>query len=317
MPNTSKEQAREQAKLNKVTLIGFGEAGQAYAQGWNGLGAAAPAFSIAAFDTKTASPDVSVCDAKLADYQTYKVDGCREISQSLKDANVIISLVTADQAYEAACNAAKHLEEGALFFDGNSCAPSTKVQSAKAIESAGGRYVDMAIVAPVHPTLHQTPVLLSGPHAKEAMQEVGYLNLAAKQIDGPVGRASAIKMTRSIMMKGLEALMLECVLAGRKAGVEDTVLESLEVTYPGFGWKDRAAYMFERVMTHGKRRAAEMREVAITVADLELNNGMTTATVDWHQQIGDLELDASTLEGQPYGEYADLVLKNLGKNKDE
>lgn len=303
--------------LHRVAIIGFGEAGQAYAQGWNDLGASASAFSIAAFDTKTASSDVSVRDAKLADYQTYKVDGCKEISQSLKGASVIISLVTADQAYEAACNTAKHLEKGALFFDGNSCAPSTKLQSAKAIESAGGRYVDMAIVAPVHPTLHQTPVLLSGPHAKEAMQEVGYLNLAAKLIDGPVGRASAIKMTRSIMMKGLEALMLECVLAGRKAGVEDTVLESLEVTYPGFGWKDRAAYMFERVMTHGKRRAAEMREVAITVADLELNNGMAAATVDWHQQIGDLELDASTLEGQPYGAYADLVLENLGKNKDE
>ena len=109
--------------------------------------------------------------------------------------------------------------------------------------------------------------------------------------------------------------MLECVLAGRKAGVEDTVLESLEVTYPGFGWKKRAAYMFERVMTHGKRRAAEMREVAITVDDLDLNNGMAQATIDWQQQIGDLELDASVLADAPYGEYADLLLEKLAEGK--
>ena len=72
-------------------------------------------------------------------------------------------------------------------------------------------------------------------------------------------------MIRSMMMKGLEALVCECVFAGRKAGVIETVLDSLDDTYPGFDWKKRAAYMLERVMTHGVRRAAEMREVALTV----------------------------------------------------
>jgi len=299
--------------LNTVAIIGFGEAGQAYAQGWNELGVDRRGFSISAFDIKTASPDADICNIKLNDYKTFRVNGEQTISQALKGAGVVVSLVTADQAHIAARETAKYMEKGALFFDGNSCAPSTKQQSAQVIEAAGGRYVDMAIVAPVHPTLHRTPVLLSGPHAQDGLKEVTYLNLSAKMVDGPVGRASAIKMTRSIMMKGLEALMLECVLAGRKAGVEDIVLDSLEVTYPGFGWKDRAAYMFERVMTHGKRRAAEMREVAKTVDDLDLNNAMATATVDWHQQIGDLELDASLLADQPYGAYADLVLSKLGK----
>ena len=303
--------------LNKVSIIGFGEAGQAYARGWNQQGAATRGFSISAFDIKTSSPDCVISNGKLADYEAFKVDGETDCAKAVKGAGVIVSLVTADQAHTAACEAAKHMDKGALFFDGNSCAPSTKLDSAKVIEQAGGRYVDMAIVAPVYPTLHQTPVLLSGPYAKAALDDVAFLNLSAKVVDGPVGRASAIKMTRSIMMKGLEALMLECVLAGRKAGVEDIVLDSLEVTYPGFGWKDRAAYMFERVMTHGKRRAAEMREVAKTVDDLDLNNGMAAATVNWHQQIGDLELDASILEDKPYGAYADLVLDKMGSNKDE
>ena len=181
------------------------------------------------------------------------------------------------------------------------------------IDAAGGRYIDMAIIAPVHPALNKVPVLLSGDYVEAAHKVIAQLDLSAKHIKGPVGTASAIKMTRSIMMKGLEALMLECVLAGRKAGVEDIVLDSLEETYPGFGWNARAAYMFERVMTHGTRRAAEMREVAKTVDDLGLNAGMAHATVDWHQAIGDLGLDTSGFEQKDHKQLADILLKELAK----
>jgi hypothetical protein len=128
---------------------------------------------------------------------------------------------------------------------------------------------------------------------------------------GPVGAASAVKMIRSIMMKGLEALVCECVLAGRKAGVIETVLNSLDDTYPGFDWKKRSAYMLERVMTHGVRRAAEMREVALTVDLLGLKGEMSRASVGWQQAIGEFGLRADATEAEDYGLLADRILAAL------
>ncbi len=290
--------------MSKTAIIGFGEAGQAFVEGWGKGRGLAPGFDVAAYDIK---PD------KGSAYQAAGITGCATLKEALENAEVVISLVTADQAHVAACNAAAHIAPDALFFDGNSCAPETKKKSAAIINAAGGRYIDMAIIAPVHPALNKVPVLLSGEYVEAARPVIARLDLSATHVKGPVGTASAIKMTRSVMMKGLEALMLECVLAGRKAGVEDIVLDSLEATYPGFGWKERAAYMFERVATHGKRRAAEMREVEITVNDLGLNAAMTNASVDWHQTIGDLDLDTTGFDQKDHKELADILLKELAK----
>ena len=151
-------------------------------------------------------------------------------------------------------------------------------------------------MAPVHPRLHRTPLLISGPHVEAAAQALAALDMSARIHEGPVGAASAVKMIRSIIMKGLEALVCECVLAGRKAGVIETVLDSLDDTYPGFGWKKRSAYMLERVMTHGVRRAAEMREAAVTVDLLGLKGEMSRATVGWQQTVGELGLRSSAAE---------------------
>ncbi|MGC2857448.1 protocatechuate 4,5-dioxygenase subunit alpha [Novispirillum sp. DQ9] len=288
-----------------LACIGFGEAAQAFVAGWGPERAGA----VRAFDIKTDAPDAAVAQAKRADYQRAGVDGRATLAEALAGAAVVFSLVTADQAARAAGAAAPHLAPGALFLDCNSCAPGTKAANAAVIEAAGGRYVDVAVMAPVHPKLHKTPLLLSSPHAEAALAAVSALDMAAKIAEGAVGRASSIKMIRSIMMKGMEALFAECVLAGRRAGVDDVVLESLDVTYPGFDFKAKAAYMLERSMTHGIRRAAEMREVAKTVADLGIPNGMAAATVDWQQRLGDLHLDAT--QAGDYAGRADMVLDGL------
>ena len=132
--------------------------------------------------------------------------------------------------------------------------------------------------------------------------------MSVKVEEGDVGRASSIKMIRSVMVKGIEALVAECVLAGRRAGVDDVVLASLEQSHPGFGWTDRTAYNLERMMQHGQRRAAEMREVAQTANDLGLNNGMSGAIADWQQMIGDLALDPGE---DSYETRADAILSAL------
>ncbi len=291
-------------KLTHIAFIGFGEAAQAFVTGWRGQ-----PWRIAAYDIKTDTE--ATAEAKRADYVRTGVSGADTAAEAFAGAQAVFSLVTADQALIAARNAAPHLPSGTLFFDGNSCAPGTKRRAAEAIEAAGGRYVDMAIMAPVHPKLHKVPVLLGGPHAAAALDVANAHDMAAQAVPGEVGAASSMKMIRSVMMKGLEALVLECVLAGRKAGVDAAVLNSLDASFPGFDWKRRAAYMMERAATHGFRRAAEMREVARTVDELGLDSGMSRAAEEWQERIGALRLDAR--EAEDYGVLADLILGRLGK----
>jgi len=292
-----------------IAFIGFGEAARAFLDGWRTV----PGFAarVSAYDIKTDSPDPVVRAGKRADYVAANVIGASTASGAVAGAEAIFSVVTADQAHEAAVAALPGVEKGAFFFDCDSCAPQTKERTAKEVDAAGGRYVDVAVMAPVHPCLHRTPLLISSPHAKDAAPVLTALGMAVEIHEGPVGSASAIKMVRSIMMKGLEALVCECVLAGRKAGVVETVLDSLDDTYPGFDWKRRSAYMLERVMTHGVRRAAEMREVALTVDLLGLDGAMSRASVGWQQAVGDLGLGSSAEEAADYRALADRILARL------
>jgi 3-hydroxyisobutyrate dehydrogenase-like beta-hydroxyacid dehydrogenase len=292
-----------------IAFLGFGEAAHAFLEGWR----TNSDFTarICAYDIKADSPDSQVRTAKRADYAAAKVLGASTAAEAVTGAEAVFSVVTADQAHEAAMAALSGLAKGALFFDCDSCAPQTKLRTSQDVEAAGGRYVDVAVMAPVHPRLHQTPLLISGPHVEAAAAVLAALAMSAKIHDGPVGAASAVKMIRSIMMKGLEALVCECVLAGRRAGVIETVLDSLDETYPGFDWKKRSAYMLERVMTHGVRRAAEMREVALTVDLLGLKGEMSRASVGWEEAIGELGLRANQAEAADYAVLADRILEAL------
>ena len=246
-----------------IAFIGFGEAALAFLDGWR----TAPDFAarVSAYDVKTDSPDPAVRAGKRARLCRGQCD--RRVDRARGRCGRRCDLLGRHRRSGArgCCAALPGVERGA-FFDCDSCAPQTKERTAKEVDAAGGRYVDVAVMAPVHPRLHRTPLLISGPHAKDAAPVLAALGMAADIHEGPVGSSSAIKMIRSIMMKGLEALVCECVLAGMKAGVIETVLDSLDDAYPGFDWRRRSAYMLERVLTDGVRRAAEMREVALTVA---------------------------------------------------
>jgi len=293
--------------ISSIAFLGFGEAARAFLDGWR----TNPEFRarVCAYDIKTDSSDPQVRAAKRADYTAANVLGASTAPEAVKGAGAVFSLVTADQAHQAAIAALPGLARGALFLDCDSCAPQTKSRTAEEVEAAGGRYVDVAVMAPVHPRLHRTSLLISGPHVEAAAAALAALGMSAKVHDGPVGAASSVKMIRSIMMKGLEALVCECVLAGRKAGVIETVLDSLDATYPGFDWKTKSAYMLERVMTHGLRRAAEMREVALTVDLIGLNGEMSRACVGWQQAIGELGLRAGAADD--YRTLADRILASL------
>ena len=298
-------------KLPKIAFLGFGEAASAFAKGWEIFG-----LTISAFDIKTNSDATRI--AMLDKYTLAKVYGHNIVEDAVKDADVILSFVTADQAHTAAKSVLGFCKPGAMFFDCNSCSPDTKRASARLIENEGGRYVDVAVMAPVHPALNKTHLHISGPHNASALELMKSLEMNVDPLEGDVGTASAVKMMRSIMVKGIEATLMECTLAARKAGVDELVFDSLDVTYPGFDLKKRAAFIMERMMVHGVRRAAEMREVAVTVDQLDLDNSMASATVEWQQKIGDLQLDPDyNLSDNDYGPRADIILAALDETQRE
>ncbi len=267
--------------MTRIAFVGFGEAASALVQGW-GVGR----HDVSSYDIKV--DDSATRDELLDRCKQLEVAGKDSFKDAVESAELVFSTVTADQSLNAAKSAAPYLQSGSYWFDLNSCAPTSKQAAAEVIEQVGVHYVDVAVMAPVHPALNKVPVLLGGPHAKAALPRLDDLLTNTKLIDGPVGAASSIKMLRSVMVKGLEALTAECALAAVAAGVDEDVFASLNRSHPGSEWSAQAAYNFERSVLHGERRAAEMEEVAKTVKDLGLPNDMTLATVLWQRKLGNL-----------------------------
>lgn len=291
---------------DRIGIIGFGEAARAFASGWTRT----DGMVLAAYDLKIGSPgtaaDISAACAALS------VDAARDMATALADAQVVFSLVTADQAEVAAQAAAASLSPGALYFDCNSCSPAAKVSAAAAVEGVGGRYVDVAVMSPVHPARHLTPLLLSGPHAEIGIAVLSGLGMRPRPAGEQVGQASSIKMLRSVIVKGLEALTAESLLAARRAGVEDAVLASLQASDPGIDWAKRAAYNLERMMVHGARRAAEMQEVARTVREFGLPDRLSLAIADWQDDIAALALPPGA---DDFAQRADAILTRLDERR--
>lgn len=257
-----------------VAIIGFGEAGSTFARagGWE--------------DSARAYDLVPARKAAMADCG---VIACDSVAEAVAGAQVVLSLVTADQAVAAAASVAPLLPAGAIYVDMNSVAPGTKQAAAAAILQHGGRYVDVAVMAPVDPARLNVPLLFAGPDALEAMMLLRALGFAKTRVVGDkVGQASAIKLCRSVMVKGLEALTAEMVLAASKAGVLDEVLASLDASEKHVPWAERADYNLDRMLHHGRRRAAEMAESAAMLRDLGIEPLMTDNTVRRQQQLGDL-----------------------------
>jgi 3-hydroxyisobutyrate dehydrogenase-like beta-hydroxyacid dehydrogenase len=247
----------------RVALVGFGEAGESFvrAPGWRG--------EARGWD---------ILSERRAAMARYGIETADTAADALADRAFLLSLVTADAALEAARDYAPLLPEGALWCDMNSAAPGTKREAAAAIEAAGGRYVDVAVMAPVDKGL-AVPLLLSGAHALAAqplLEALGFTDI--RVVGDEVGRASAIKMIRSVMVKGLEALSWECAAAAEAAGVFDEVMASLDASEKPLKWAERIAYNRERMETHGARRAAEMEESAKTLQGLGVEPVMTRGT---------------------------------------
>ncbi|HVB89134.1 MAG TPA: DUF1932 domain-containing protein [Beijerinckiaceae bacterium] len=293
----------------KIALIGFGEVGRTFARDLVASGAAELAtFDILLREEKAGS-------AMRARAGELGVRVCERPSDAAREAAIVFSAVTAVSAYEAAEEAATYLRPGQYFVDLNSVSPQTKRRDAAALESCGAFYVEAAVMAPVAPYGIKVPIVLGGAHAARAKTLLAPLGMRLTIGDAEIGKASALKMCRSIMIKGIEALTVECLTASRIYGVEDEVLASLAQTYPGVDWEKTAGYNLERTISHGRRRAAEMREVADTVAETGLAPSMSQACatrIDWVAEQVESKPGLREIADEDWRERLDVMARAAG-----
>jgi 3-hydroxyisobutyrate dehydrogenase-like beta-hydroxyacid dehydrogenase len=247
-------------KFEHLGMVGYGEVGRIFAAGLKDRVAGGSVWDVK-FEVQ------ALRDAPLAHAAQAGVDACTSMGELCARADLVISAVTASNTLAVAQAAAPHIRPGAIFLDLNSASPGTKQQAAALIDAAGAHYAEAGVMTSVPPYGIKVPMLLGGARAGELAAVLSDWGMDAKAVSEKLGVASAIKMCRSVMIKGLEALVIESYTTARAYGVEDHVLPTLAETFPSIDWEKQGAYFFSRVVQHGQRRAEEMREAANTVRE--------------------------------------------------
>ncbi|VCU70562.1 tartronate semialdehyde reductase [Pigmentiphaga humi] len=262
----------------KIAIIGFGEVGARFSKEFVASGLKDVTVYDILFDRDATRHPL----AQAARSNGVSIAG--SAAEAARDARIVFSAVTAASAYDVAAQAGGYLRPGQIFVDLNSVSPATKRKDAAAVEQSGADYVEAAVMSPIKPYGIKVPITLGGKASAEVKRVMDGTGMKLTLGDNEIGRASALKMCRSVMVKGFEALATECLLAARLYGVEEGVLESLQRSYPGMNWEDFAGYKIGRLLEHGRRRAAEMRESADTVAEIGMTPLMASAIaerIDW------------------------------------
>lgn len=280
--------------LKRVAIVGFGEAGSIF-----GEDLAKGGHEVGMYDVLLEDP--AARERMVRKATSARVRVAATTLEAVAGADLVISAVTASSSSEVAQACAPALRAGQLFLDINSVSPATKRGNAAIVERAGADYVEAAVMAPVPPQRLAVAMLLGGRRAEELAAALRGLGMNATAIAAEVGIASAVKMCRSILIKGLEALTLESLLAARHFGVETQVLASLERTFPSMGWTGALPdYLVSRVAEHGRRRAAEMREVARTLEDAGFEPLMAAATARRHDALVEAMARAQLEYAEPF-----------------
>jgi 3-hydroxyisobutyrate dehydrogenase-like beta-hydroxyacid dehydrogenase len=264
-----------------VGLIGYGEVGRILAEDLR-----QQEVKVAAYDIKLRSDQSG---GALRDHAgQHGVTLTASHADLAAQSDFIVSAVTASQAVPVAKACAAAVNQGAWYLDFNSASPGAKQRAAALIDAAGGRYVEGAVMTSVPPYRIKVPLLLGGGDAAALAPQLVELGFVAKVASDKLGVASAVKMCRSVMIKGLEAMVIESFTTARAYGVEDAVLASLKETFPGIDWEKQGAYFFQRVIEHGRRRSEEVREVAETVREAGLTPWSAQGTAERQGWVADL-----------------------------
>jgi 3-hydroxyisobutyrate dehydrogenase-like beta-hydroxyacid dehydrogenase len=263
----------------KIAFIGYGEVGQLFSRQL----ATKPGVQVSAYDILFELPK------KGPHLRQHAAENGIRTGENAADAcygaEIVISAVTADAAITAAEQVAPHLQPSQTYIDLNSVSPATKKKVAELVQQGSASFVEFAVMAPVSGVGIEVPILSGGEKAQEISDQLNKLGMRITPVSMEVGTASASKLCRSIVIKGMEALMVDFTLASERAGVMPAVLASLTASYPGMDWENIAKTMPSRVRRHGIRRAAEMREASRMIAELGLDGSLASAIADRHESF--------------------------------
>jgi len=269
-----------------VGLVGYGEVGRILAEDL-----CRQDVKVMAFDVKLRGDEAGGPLRDHANHHDVRLTASH--AELAAQSDLVVSAVTASQAVSVAEACAGTVKRGTWFLDFNSASPGAKQRAAALIDGGGGRYVEGAVMTSIPPYRIRVPLLLGGKDAGELAPLIGALGFNARVASEKLGVASAVKMCRSVMIKGLEAMVIESFTTARAYGVEDAVLASLKETFPGIDWEKQGAYFFQRVIEHGRRRSEEVREVAETVREIGLEPWSSQGTAErqaWMADLADLGL---------------------------
>jgi 3-hydroxyisobutyrate dehydrogenase len=286
-----------------IGFIGFGEAGFTIGNGLRSAGLE----QLLAYDIAADTPDRGPLIRQRAATAGATLTPASE--ELVRSADVILSTVTCSAALDAARQTAPWLGTRHVYADLNSVSPAVKRDIAAVIDGAGASFVEAAVMAPVLPYGQRVPMLVGGPAAQHFLELMEPFGMQLERLDGPLGKAAAVKMCRSIVVKGIEALLAECVLAAAPYEADEKVFASLQETWPGIDWKTLADYTTGRLVVHGERRAREMEEVAETLRAIDVDPIMAEATArrqDWSARL-DLKSHFPAAGPKSYREVVELL----------
>ena len=293
-------------KIQRIGVMGYGEVGKTFA-----LGLIPHVQSILMWDIKLSDASQAV---ELTNHaKMYGIAVAQSVQDLCSHSDLIISCVTASQTKVVAQSVASFISKDTFFLDLNSASPGTKQSCSDIINAAGGVYVEAGVMTSVPPYGIRVPMLLGGKEAHQLQILLADWGCDVNTVSDQLGVASAIKMCRSIMIKGLEALVIESYTTARHYGVEDHMLATMAETFPTIDWPKQGAYFYSRVVQHGKRRAEEMRESALTVEETGVVSTLTSAIATKHDWIAGLARDGifDNLPAKPvWQDYADRLVKH-------
>jgi 3-hydroxyisobutyrate dehydrogenase-like beta-hydroxyacid dehydrogenase len=237
-----------------VAFIGFGELGAALAQRLGDSGA----HEMRAWTRDRPDLDAAALAARVERMRAAGVEPIATLEDALSDADVVLSVVSGRSSREMAERSAERLGEGALYVDMTAAAMADKEVSAEVVERSSGRYADGAILGTVAVPDAEISIVASGQGASELQRLITCEGISIEALDGPAGRATQLKLLRSVYMKGRDALVVETLLAARRCGLEKRLIASIEGPAERVSFADLSDRVLRSLAVHAARRADEL-----------------------------------------------------------
>lgn len=291
--------------IPSIGFIGFGEAAFYISDGLISDGIQ----HVHAFDIMANDPVVGQVIKVRAN--SANVNLASSLSELIESSNVIFCATSAKYALAIAKEAASFVRKKQHYVDLNSASPKVKKEIASVIGGSGALFVDAAVMEVVPPYRHKVPISVSGEGAFTFATLVEPYGMNITVINDQPGSASAMKMTRSIFMKGFTALLTETLIAAYKTGIDKEIMASIKNTLSNHPLEELVNLLMTRTAIHAERRVSEMEEVISTLKEMKLDYSISQATKGKLQQLVDMELNTYLNHTAPdhYHQVLEAIIK--------